>query len=722
MHKFLYSFFLIALMFSLSSISYAQDAQDMADPSGVSVSLDQITTPNEFDAAILFDNGPIITLPGGGCSGGNASILDNTNGSHSTFGWGFQKNLFNWMADDFTSTQQWTIDSIKFFSYQTGATASSITGVYVQIWNGAPNLGTSSVVWGDTVTNRLGYTAFSTTYRALISTPADCNRRIQEVSALVNVTLPPGTYWVQFAVTGSLSSGPWCPPVTIAGTLVTGDALQKTTTNPNWAPALNGTSQNGAPFMIYGTATQPTVPNYFLNHSTGTFVASVFNDGFFGDDGTEIAAGVKFGALPNAMYTAGVVLGNSTFGVSGKVGSFTSGTSLLVNDMKNKVLFVPFSSNGYFNQITHTTYTDSAAPVPYYLDVKQTSYSRTGDNYMFIVYDVTNNTASAKNGIHVGMFADWDVGYTLYVQNRGGMDVPRSMTYQYLFNNAADPNYYGLVALNGMTGGKVTTRFPGDGNTIRGILYNWISTIQDSAITTSGDYRSYIGSGPYNIAPGQTVKVGYAMVIGSSLADLQAKADMAWSVYHSQIVPVELTSFAASVNAAGHVILNWTTGTEINNLLFEVERSVGNNEFVRVGYVNGYGTTPEPQSYSFVDQSVTSGKYFYRLKQIDYSGAYEYSNVIEVDVRGPLGFGLSQNYPNPFNPSTQIEFSIIEAGMVKLTVYNLLGEEIQILRNEYLQPGFYQTNFDAANLPSGMYIYKLETANHVLARKMMLMK
>ena len=73
------------------------------------------------------------------------------------------------MADDFTSTEEWTIDSIKFYAYQTGATTSTITGIYVQIWNGAPNLGTSSVVWGDTVTNRLSYTSLSNNYRALIT-------------------------------------------------------------------------------------------------------------------------------------------------------------------------------------------------------------------------------------------------------------------------------------------------------------------------------------------------------------------------------------------------------------------------------------------------------------------------------------------------------------------------------------------------------------------------
>lgn len=188
------------------------------------------------------------------------------------------------------------------------------------------------------------------------------------------------------------------------------------------------------------------------------------------------------------------------------------------------------------------------------------------------------------------------------------------------------------------------------------------------------------------------------------------------------LTPVELTSFGASVNTSSHVVLNWTTGSEINNLMFEVQRSVGNNEFHTIGYVNGHGTTSEPQQYSYTDASVVSGKYYYRLKQIDFSGAFEYSNIVEIDVQGPLGFDLAQNYPNPFNPSTIIDFSIAEAGMVKLAVYNLLGEEIQLIRNEYMEPGFHQVTFNALNLPSGMYIYKLETASYTQARKMMLMK
>jgi hypothetical protein len=130
------------------------------------------------------------------------------------------------------------------------------------------------------------------------------------------------------------------------------------------------------------------------------------------------------------------------------------------------------------------------------------------------------------------------------------------------------------------------------------------------------------------------------------------------------VVPVELTSFTA-VALNGTVTLEWTTATEVNNKGFDVERSSDNQNFSVIGFVNGFGTTTEGKSYSFSDAGLAEGKYFYRLRQIDYNGDFEYSPVIEADVTAPSVFLLSQNYPNPFNPSTKISYSIAEAGHVK---------------------------------------------------------
>ncbi len=187
------------------------------------------------------------------------------------------------------------------------------------------------------------------------------------------------------------------------------------------------------------------------------------------------------------------------------------------------------------------------------------------------------------------------------------------------------------------------------------------------------------------------------------------------------LVPVELTSFNA-VSANDEVELNWSTATETNNQGFQIERKSGNSEFEEVGYVAGFGTTTEAKSYSFVDAGVTVGTYTYRLKQIDFSGKFEYTHEVNVDVTSPIEYALEQNHPNPFNPSTMIKYSIAEDGFVKLAVYNLTGEEVALLVNSQQKAGRYEIDFNASNIASGVYIYRMESSNFITSKKLMLMK
>ena len=197
------------------------------------------------------------------------------------------------------------------------------------------------------------------------------------------------------------------------------------------------------------------------------------------------------------------------------------------------------------------------------------------------------------------------------------------------------------------------------------------------------------------------------------------------------VLPVELTSFTANVSS-GKVNLSWSTATEQNNNGFQVERTKANEaSWAPVGFVKGSGNSNSTKHYSFIDKSVKSGKYNYRLKQIDNDGKYKYSDKISADVNIPGTFALSQNYPNPFNPSTKIDYSIPTDARVKIELYNIAGQKIADLVNNEQSAGFYSINVNASsfkNITSGVYIYKMTATenvtgkNFVSSKKLMLMK
>ena len=189
------------------------------------------------------------------------------------------------------------------------------------------------------------------------------------------------------------------------------------------------------------------------------------------------------------------------------------------------------------------------------------------------------------------------------------------------------------------------------------------------------------------------------------------------------MLPVELTSFTATAKA-GKVNLIWNTATEINNSGFEIERSFDGNSFVTVGFVKGNGTTTQPKSYSYTDAIELQGieNIYYRLKQVDYNGAINYSDVVSVLFDIPTEFALGQNYPNPFNPATKIKYSVPQNSLVTIAVYDLTGQEVALLLNEVKEAGNYEINFDASQLSSGVYFYKMTSNNFSQVKKMSILK
>ena len=201
-----------------------------------------------------------------------------------------------------------------------------------------------------------------------------------------------------------------------------------------------------------------------------------------------------------------------------------------------------------------------------------------------------------------------------------------------------------------------------------------------------------------------------------------AQADTAFKTWTDDPLPVELSSFTSTVSNRD-VTLNWSTSAELNNSGFDIERSTTEGQWTKAGNVQGNGTTNELKNYQFTDRNLSSGTYSYRLKQIDFNGNFEYFNLSEEIIVGiPDQFSLSQNYPNPFNPTTKIDFQLPTDGNVKITVYDNSGKLISEIVNGFRTAGYHTVNFDAANISSGVYFYKLESGNFSKVMKMTVLK
>lgn len=184
------------------------------------------------------------------------------------------------------------------------------------------------------------------------------------------------------------------------------------------------------------------------------------------------------------------------------------------------------------------------------------------------------------------------------------------------------------------------------------------------------------------------------------------------------------SSLSATAPSAGWVVLSWIDNTTTETG-FTVERKLSTEtNFAAIGSVAKDATT-------YWDNTTSPKKtYDYRVKAVSGTIESDYSNVASVTTK-PLGiakvgiptqYSLDQNFPNPFNPSTRIQFSLPRTGLVKLTIYNLLGEIVKVLVNEEMPAGYYYEDFDGTKLPSGIYVYSIRTNEYSQTRKMIMLK
>ena len=195
-------------------------------------------------------------------------------------------------------------------------------------------------------------------------------------------------------------------------------------------------------------------------------------------------------------------------------------------------------------------------------------------------------------------------------------------------------------------------------------------------------------------------------------------------INNESALPVELTSFTSNV-VDNEVTLKWSTATEVNNYGFEIQRLAVSDQrsvWEKIGFVQGHGNSNSPKNYSFIDEPTGGKEFQYRLKQIDFNGAFEYSEITTAILENVSEFKLDQNYPNPFNPMTRISYTLPVRTSVKLRVYDLLAQVIAELVNGIQEAGRYEVTFDGSNLPSGAYFYKLEAGSYIEVKKLLLVK
>ncbi|HET9130417.1 MAG TPA: T9SS type A sorting domain-containing protein, partial [Terriglobia bacterium] len=240
-------------------------------------------------------------------------------------------------------------------------------------------------------------------------------------------------------------------------------------------------------------------------------------------------------------------------------------------------------------------------------------------------------------------------------------------------------------------------------------------------------YRSMVGNGNFSLVT--------SSVAGDSIA--VTNAAFGEYIFGSNAAPLSVTiSHFSGTGGPKDAELRWQTMTEVNNAGWQIERETTSNhlstsvvgssnpQWTNVALVRGAGTSNAPKQYSYTDAHLPPGRYSYRLKQLDQSGSYTYSKLVQVDVGfAPRAFSLSQNYPNPFNPTTTIEFTLPADGRVTLKVYDILGREVATLLDETRKAGQYQqVVFDASRYASGVYFAVLQSAGKRLLKKMLLIK
>ncbi len=183
-------------------------------------------------------------------------------------------------------------------------------------------------------------------------------------------------------------------------------------------------------------------------------------------------------------------------------------------------------------------------------------------------------------------------------------------------------------------------------------------------------------------------------------------------------LPVELTSFEALADG-NNVLLQWATASETNNAGFSVEMQTPVQGWQELVFTEGFGTTNTPQQYRHTVAALTPGTYHFRLRQVDFDGAFAYSPQVEVVIGLTDSFRLTAPYPNPTTSEASFSLMVPRAQEVSVAVYDLLGRQVAQLHEGNLEAHHAKAlMMDTTNLATGLYLIRAEGEAFVATQRL----
>ncbi len=354
----------------------------------------------------------------------------------------------------------------------------------------------------------------------------------------------------------------------------------------------------------------------FMTHQTGNMEMSVFQNGSIGHSSPNwtYGDGLSYNGNIDALFYGGLFLGLPDLGVANGV---LGGGSYLVNDFRNTLPISGFTSvPGQWDQVSFCTFDDLSSPSPLGIKVVQRSYSNSGSDILILSYTLEHQSGPVE-GLFAGMFADWDVGGGDYCKNNlGGFDLSRNMAYQYLEDGNPDRGYYGIVALEGLSGTRIRNQC--HPLYVRDSSLVWMSTINEDESEEPDDLKTWIGSGPFDIGENESLQVCFAIVAGANLMELQDNADLAAQKYlelpdFTALKENPLVGFSLEQNApnpfSGHTVISYSVPYPCDVLI-----EVFNAQGMKVKTFQEKGQVAGRHSIEIQRDDLDNGIYFYTMK------------------------------------------------------------------------------------------------------------